>query len=72
MDDIHPNLVVCNINCRIVIEKLLSDAQESIIIQTQYITDPTIMDILQSKTGLEMKVLVSDTDSNIQIIKNLE
>lgn len=72
LDDIHPNLVVCNINCRIVIEKLLSDAQESIIIQTQYITDPTIMDILQSKTGLEMKVLVSDTDSNIQIIKNLE
>ena len=70
MKDIHPNLVVCNINCRGVIEHLLSGAQESIIIQTQYITDESIRDILRQKKSLaELKMLVADTDSNTNLVR---
>ncbi len=67
--DIHPNLVVCNINCRGVIEQLLSWAQESIIIQTQYITDDAIRNILKTKKNLsELKMLVADTDDNNELL----
>ncbi|MEI6774860.1 MAG: hypothetical protein WCL18_09120 [bacterium] len=70
MKDIHPNLVVCNINCRGVIEQLLSSAQKSIMIQTQYITDDALRTILKSKKALpEFKLLVADTDDNDQLIR---
>lgn len=69
LKDIHPNLVICNINCRTVIEKLLSDAKKSIIIQTQYIADQNIMNILQSKSALERRLIVSDTDSSDEALK---
>ncbi|NOZ44342.1 MAG: hypothetical protein GXP45_04330 [bacterium] len=49
LEDIHPNLLVCNINCRPVLEDLLSSAQESLIIQTQYISDPHIANIVANK-----------------------
>jgi len=69
MKDIHPNLVVCNINCRGVIEQLLGSAKESIIIQTQYITDDAIRNILRTKKSLpELKLLVADTDDNNELI----
>ena len=66
LDDIHPNLVVCNINCRAVIENLLSNAEKSILIQTQYILDENILDILKEKSDEleDMRFIVSDTDSN--------
>lgn len=66
IDDIHPNLVVCNINCRAVIENLLSNAEKSIYIQTQYILDESILEILKEKYDEldDMKFIVSDTDSN--------
>lgn len=68
--DLHPNLVVCNINCRGVIEKLLDSAQESIIIQTQYITDDAIWDILKNKKTLpEFKLLVADTKDNTDLVR---
>ncbi len=70
MKDIHPNLVVCNINCRGVIEQLLSSAKESIIIQTQYITDDAIRNILKTKKSLhEFKLLVADTADNNELIR---
>lgn len=70
MKDIHPNLVVCNINCRGVIEQLLKSAKESIIIQTQYITDDSIRSLLKAKKSLpELKLLVADTDDNDDLIK---
>lgn len=67
--DIHPNLVICNINCRSVIEKLLSSAKESIIIQTQYINDPALIDILMSKKLKlpEIKILVSNTTASTEM-----
>lgn len=70
LDDIHPNLVVCNINCRAVIENLLSNAKKSILIQTQYIVDEDILEILKNKSvELEdIRFIVSDTDSNDYLI----
>jgi len=70
MKDIHPNLVVCNINCRGVIEQLLNSAKQSIIIQTQYITDDKLRIILKAKKQLpEFKLLVADTDDNDELIR---
>ncbi len=69
MKDIHPNLVICNINCRGVIEQLLTSAQNSIIIQTQYITDDALRAILKTKKDLpEFKMLVADTDDNTDLV----
>ncbi len=70
MEDIHPNLVICNINCRGVIEQILTSAQKSIIIQTQYITDNALRNILKTKKNLpEFKLLVANTDSNDELIR---
>lgn len=70
LDDIHQNLVICNINCRATIEYLLSSAKKSILIQTQYIVDENILDILKNKSvDLEdMRFIVSDTESNDELI----
>ena len=69
MKDIHPNLVICNINCRGVIEQLLTSAKQSIIIQTQYITDDALRNILKTKKILpELKMLVADTDDNNDLV----
>lgn len=68
--DLHPNLVVCNINCRGVIEQMLISAKQSIIIQTQYITDDALRAILKSqKTLPELKLLVADTDDNDELVR---
>lgn len=70
MKDIHPNLVICNINCRGVIEQLLKSAKSSIIIQTQYITDDALRTILKTKKALpELKMLVADTEDNDELIR---
>ena len=69
--DIHPNLVVCNINCRAVIENLLSNAKKSILIQTQYIVDENILEILKDKSTKldDIRFIVSDTDSNNYLVE---
>jgi len=67
--DIHPNLVICNINCRTVIEKLLNNARQSITIQTQYITDPGILKILKNKSDLKLNLLLANTPENDYVVK---
>jgi len=62
--DIHPNLLVCPINCREVLELMIAAAQESIVIQTQYIVDERIMDLLKKQSSLDMQIVVADLDSN--------
>jgi phosphatidylserine/phosphatidylglycerophosphate/cardiolipin synthase-like enzyme len=53
-----------------VIEQLLKSAKESIIIQTQYITDDALRTILKTKKSLpEFKLLVADTDDNDELIR---
>ena len=69
MADIHPNLLICNINCRIGIENLLNNARESIYIQTQYITDSNIFEILKNKSNLSwFQIIVADTDDNNDLL----
>ncbi|PZM87035.1 MAG: hypothetical protein DLD55_03455 [candidate division SR1 bacterium] len=63
--DLHPNLVVCNLNCRAVITELLSGAQESIVIQSQYLTDPQLFELLaQQSEKLKLRAIFSDTEAN--------
>jgi phosphatidylserine/phosphatidylglycerophosphate/cardiolipin synthase-like enzyme len=68
-DQFHPNLVVCPVNCRAVIETMLSGAKESIIIQTQYILDPSILQLLRHKsTEVDLHIIVADTLDNTALI----
>lgn len=63
--ELHPNLVVCNLNCRAVITELISWAKESIIMQTQYLNDPALFDLIAKKSEiLNFKAIFSDTETN--------
>lgn len=67
--DLYPNLVVCPLNCRDVIKTLLESAEKSIVIQTQYITDKEILDILHKKSEqVDMAIIVADTDYNYDLV----
>lgn len=67
--NLHPNLVVCPFNCREVIKTLLESAEKSIVIQTQYITDNEILNILHKKSEqVDMAIIVADTDDNYDLI----
>ena len=67
--NLHPNLVVCPLNCRDVIKTLLENAEKSIVIQTQYIMDDEILDILHKKSEeVDMAIIVADTDDNYDLI----
>ena len=67
--NLHPNLVVCPFNCRDVIETLLESAEKSIVIQTQYIVDDEILDILHKKSEqVDMAIIVANTDDNYDLI----
>ena len=67
--NLHPNLVVCPFNCRDVIETLLESAEKSIVIQTQYIVDDEILDILHKKSEqVDMAIVVANTDDNYDLI----
>jgi phosphatidylserine/phosphatidylglycerophosphate/cardiolipin synthase-like enzyme len=67
--DLHPNLVVCPINCRSVVENLLRSAEESIIMQTQYILDDRILEILRSQSEkIKLNIIVADTLDNTDVV----
>jgi hypothetical protein len=46
---IEPNLVVCNLNCRAIITDLITNAKESIVLQMEDISDPSIYALLSEK-----------------------
>ena len=48
-DRIEPNLVVCNLNCRAIITDLITNAKESIVLQMEDISDPSIYALLSEK-----------------------
>ena len=69
-EDLHSNLVVCPQNCREIIALFLNNAQEEILIQTQYITDLALLDILKQQfSKVKMKFLVADTDDNTDLVE---
>lgn len=61
--DIHPNLLVCQIDCREKLEYYLNLAKSSIYIQTQDIEDKAVKNILKSKSNLDLKIIVADNDN---------
>jgi cardiolipin synthase len=65
-NQIHPNILVCPINCRHVIQSLISGAQSSIIIQNQYIEDKTLTTLLLAKQkqipNLKLQIIVADNE----------
>lgn len=60
--DLHPNLVVCPINCRDRLESLLQSAQSSIMMYQQYIADERIQHILREKAiaWVDIKIILWD------------
>lgn len=69
----HPNIVVCPLNCRQIIQNLLASAQTNIKWYQQYITDPSIVDLLKKKKsdGINVQIIVSDNTSNNHLIRYL-
>lgn len=71
--DIHPNLLVCPINCRSVLEKLIESAKESIVIQNQYIEDPRLLWLLGEKIkslwNWKVQIQLPESDKNKQLQK---
>lgn len=61
-DALHPNLVVCPINCRDRVESLLESAQTSIYMYQQYIQDENIQTILAEKKTqwLDIKLILGN------------
>jgi len=68
IDEIHPNILVCPINCRTAVEMLLNSAEKSIKIHTQYIVDRSVIDILKSRDDVDIKIVVADVGSNDDIL----
>lgn len=70
--DIHPNIAVCPINCRGIIEWLISGARSSIIIQNQYIDDLRIRELLLAKQKIlwnsHIQIQLPKTESNLSLI----
>lgn len=62
--DIHPNLLLCPIDCREKIIWLLRWAKQSIVIQNQYISDPEIMDVLQTQQHLDINITLPKNKEN--------
>ena len=71
--DIHPNLAVCPINCRGIIEWLISGARSSIMIQNQYIDDNRIRDFLLARQKMlwisNIKIQLPGTESNQELLR---
>lgn len=58
-NDIDNNLLICPVNCRQGIEWLLKWANQSIVIQAQYLQDDRLVDILLSKQDeIDLQILV--------------
>lgn len=71
---IHPNILVCPINCRSTIQSLISHAKSSIWIQNQYIEDAALRSLLLSQkkkiwSWLDMKIIVANNDFTQDTLK---
>lgn len=69
---IHPNIVICPLNCRQRIESLFQHAKESIYTYQQYIADPGIQRILidKKKAWLDVKIILGKMPEGLE--KNIE
>lgn len=63
-EDIHPNLIVCPIDCREKISWYLKAAKKSIYTENQYLQDPEVISILQSQRDLDLKIILPKDEKN--------
>jgi cardiolipin synthase A/B len=61
---IHPNILVCPINCRTKIQALIKAASGSIWIQNQYLEDPALLKLVKSKqsASIDIQMVLADND----------
>jgi phosphatidylserine/phosphatidylglycerophosphate/cardiolipin synthase-like enzyme len=61
---IHPNILVCPINCRTKIQALIKAATGSIWIQNQYLEDPALLRIILQKQSSvkDIQMVLADND----------
>ncbi len=69
INSFSPNLLVCPLNCRQIIESLLTNAKNSIRISAQYITDENILNILREKSDLDIRIRTNNFDTNKDLIR---
>lgn len=64
---IHPNILVCPMDCRSKIQTLLYSANKSILIQNQYIQDEQLETILNLKEDqwVDIKITLPKNDDNL-------
>ena len=72
-DLLHPNLVVCPLNCRETIEELLQWATESIWMQQQYLEDPSLIQLVRDKAArssdIDIRLSLSTSDHNYPLAR---
>lgn len=73
-DALHPNLVVCPINCRQRTESLLESAQSSIYSYQQYIQDEEIQRILidKKKQWVDIKLILGNDPTKVATLEVAE
>lgn len=71
VQEFSPYLLVCPIQCREVIEYYLRHAKHRIRISAQYVSDPTILSLLEDKKNLDIRVRTNTMDSNNKLLRQL-
>ncbi len=69
LDNLSPSLVICPLNCRDVIESAIKNAQESIYFSAQYVSDHTVLRLLQQQSHLDLRIRTNAFDSNNDLVK---
>ncbi len=72
VSDIHPNLLICPIDCRSKLEYMIQSATSSIYIYNQYIDDPSIINLLKQKISrnIDTKIILAKWPKDQQNINN--
>jgi len=70
--EIHPNLLVCPINCRAKIVSIIESAENSVYIMHQYLKDDALTDLVDQKIeeGVNVRLILSDNDSNYLLVND--
>ncbi len=71
-EHIHPNLLVCPINCRKKISDYLWEAEFSIVVMHQYLTDDELSAIVEQKIEdwLDVRLILSNNDHNYVLVRD--
>ncbi|UFX82710.1 phospholipase D-like domain-containing protein [Candidatus Absconditicoccus praedator] len=63
-EKIHPNLLVCNINCREGFEDLINGTEEELLVYSQNFSDHSLINKVNNLKNTDVKVLLADNDTN--------